>query len=129
MDLVESKGNLPCVAQLVFQLLHSQSHCWNHIIVPHLDHFNHLCESKLVVLIPHFWEVSDVAERVQVPIPHLKKEKWLKDQTSVLLPHQMVNSARIIIWLKKYLSIKHTFFADFRYYSIKSICGPLRGPE
>jgi hypothetical protein len=25
---------------------------------------------------------------------------------------------RIFIWLKKYLSIKHTFFADFRYYSI-----------
>lgn len=73
MYLIESKGNIPCVAQVVLQLLHPQRHCRNHVVMPHLDHFDHLCESELVLVISHFREVSDVAERVQVPIPHLKK--------------------------------------------------------
>ncbi|MCH1921709.1 hypothetical protein L9G15_20105, partial [Shewanella sp. A3A] len=38
----------------------------------YFDHLDHLRKSELVVPIPHFWKVSDVAERVQVPIPHLE---------------------------------------------------------
>jgi hypothetical protein len=82
VDLIKSWVRLPCAAQFLPQLLHSQSHGWDYIIVPQLDHFNHLREGDLVALIRDFREVSHVSERLQIPIPHLDEQSKRQFQNS-----------------------------------------------
>lgn len=74
MDLWQLQQANPFL-KLPLQLSNSHSHDWYNMSMPVVDVPQQICELLLVVDIFDGWEVSQVLERLHIPISHLRQQQ------------------------------------------------------
>lgn len=60
---------------IVLQLLNTQSHHRDHIVMSHFNHLDHLCKTHLITTILDLRKWSDIMEGLQIPVSNLDWEK------------------------------------------------------
>lgn len=66
---------------IVLQLLNTQSHHRDHIVMSHFNHLDHLCKTHLITTILDLRKWSDIMEGLQIPVSNLDWEKNIMEHS------------------------------------------------